>query len=109
MHEVPEHDHVTHAVAPVAPWKLPASQGMHAAIPPSEAYVPALHADGALGTLSSREQEVLRMRFGLEDGKPRTLEEIGDMFAVTRERVRQIEARALHKLRQPYRRLGSFG
>ena len=59
--------------------------------------------DGALGTLSSREQEVLRMRFGLEDGKPRTLEEIGDMFAVTRERVRQIEARALHKLRQPYR------
>ena len=43
------------------------------------------------------------MRFGLEDGKPRTLEEIGDMFAVTRERVRQIEARALHKLRQPYR------
>ena len=54
-------------------------------------------------TLSPREQDVIRMRFGLDAGKPKTLEEIGNVFSVTRERVRQIEARALHKLRQPYR------
>mmetsp|Transcript_54440 Transcript_54440/g.108059 ORF Transcript_54440/g.108059 Transcript_54440/m.108059 type:complete len:440 (-) Transcript_54440:125-1444(-) len=54
-------------------------------------------------TLSPREQDVIRMRFGLDAGKPKTLEEIGGIFSVTRERVRQIEARALHKLRQPYR------
>ena len=54
-------------------------------------------------TLNSREQAVVRMRFGLDDGKPKTLEEIGLRFSVTRERIRQIEARALHKLRQPYR------
>jgi RNA polymerase sigma factor (sigma-70 family) len=54
-------------------------------------------------TLNSREQAVVRMRFGLDDGKPKTLEEIGMRFSVTRERIRQIEARALHKLRQPYR------
>jgi RNA polymerase sigma factor (sigma-70 family) len=54
-------------------------------------------------TLNSREQAVIRMRFGLDDGRPKTLEEIGNRFAVTRERIRQIEARALHKLRQPYR------
>lgn len=54
-------------------------------------------------TLNSREQAVIRMRFGLDDGKPKTLEEIGKRFSVTRERIRQIEARALHKLRQPYR------
>ena len=54
-------------------------------------------------TLNSREQAVVRMRFGLDDGKPKTLEEIGVRFSVTRERIRQIEARALHKLRQPYR------
>ena len=54
-------------------------------------------------TLSPREQDVIRMRFGLDSGKPKTLEEIGNVFCVTRERVRQIEARALHKLRQPYR------
>ena len=54
-------------------------------------------------TLNSREQAVVRMRFGLDDGKPKTLEEIGIRFSVTRERIRQIEARALHKLRQPYR------
>lgn len=54
-------------------------------------------------TLNSREQAVIRMRFGLDDGKPKTLEEIGRRFSVTRERIRQIEARALHKLRQPYR------
>lgn len=54
-------------------------------------------------TLNSREQAVIRMRFGLDDGKSKTLEEIGRRFSVTRERIRQIEARALHKLRQPYR------
>jgi RNA polymerase primary sigma factor len=54
-------------------------------------------------TLNSREQAVIRMRFGLDDGKGKTLEEIGRRFSVTRERIRQIEARALHKLRQPYR------
>lgn len=57
-------------------------------------------------TLNSREQAVIRMRFGLDDGKPKTLEEIGRRFSVTRERIRQIEARALHKLRQPYRNHG---
>lgn len=59
--------------------------------------------DRLLGTLSVREQDVIRMRFGLDDGKAKTLEEIGKRFRVTRERIRQIEARALHKLRQPYR------
>lgn len=54
-------------------------------------------------TLNSREQAVIRMRYGLDDGKAKTLEEIGNKFSVTRERIRQIEARALHKLRQPYR------
>lgn len=54
-------------------------------------------------TLNAREQAVIRMRFGLDDGKAKTLEEIGKKFSVTRERIRQIEARALHKLRQPYR------
>jgi RNA polymerase primary sigma factor len=54
-------------------------------------------------TLNSREQAVIRMRYGLDDGKAKTLEEIGLRFSVTRERIRQIEARALHKLRQPYR------
>ncbi|GAX12839.1 RNA polymerase primary sigma factor [Fistulifera solaris] len=54
-------------------------------------------------TLNSREQAVIRMRFGLDDGKCKTLDEIGRKFSVTRERIRQIEARALHKLRQPYR------
>lgn len=54
-------------------------------------------------TLNSREQAVIRMRFGLDDGKAKTLEEIGRRFSVTRERIRQIETRALYKLRQPYR------
>jgi RNA polymerase sigma factor (sigma-70 family) len=54
-------------------------------------------------TLNSREQAVIRMRYGLDDGRPKTLEEIGKRFSVTRERIRQIEARALQKLRQPYR------
>ena len=54
-------------------------------------------------TLTDREQEVLRLRFGLEDGRARTLEEVGKEFSVTRERIRQIEAKALRKLRHPSR------
>ena len=56
-----------------------------------------------LGTLTDREQEVLKLRFGLEDGRARTLEEVGKEFDVTRERIRQIEAKALRKLRHPSR------
>ena len=56
-----------------------------------------------LKTLTPREEEVLRLRFGLEDGRPRTLEEVGKEFNVTRERIRQIEAKALRKLRHPSR------
>ena len=56
-----------------------------------------------LSTLTAREEKVLRLRFGLEDGRPRTLEEVGKEFDVTRERIRQIEAKALRKLRHPSR------
>ena len=56
-----------------------------------------------LGTLTTREEKVLRLRFGLVDGRPRTLEEVGREFNVTRERIRQIEAKALRKLRHPSR------
>ena len=56
-----------------------------------------------LGTLTEREQKVLRLRFGLNDGRARTLEEVGKEFSVTRERIRQIEAKALRKLRHPSR------
>ena len=56
-----------------------------------------------LSTLTDREQKVLRLRFGLDDGRPRTLEEVGKEFNVTRERIRQIEAKALRKLRHPSR------
>ena len=56
-----------------------------------------------LSTLTPREEKVLRLRFGLEDGRPRTLEEVGHEFEVTRERIRQIEAKALRKLRHPSR------
>ena len=56
-----------------------------------------------LGTLTDREQKVLRLRFGLDDGRARTLEEVGKEFNVTRERIRQIEAKALRKLRHPSR------
>jgi len=56
-----------------------------------------------LDTLTAREEKVLRLRFGLEDGRARTLEEVGQVFGVTRERIRQIEAKALRKLRHPSR------
>ena len=81
-------------------------------IPDDEAPVPAEAASqtllkeqlaDVLKTLTPREEEVLRLRFGLEDGRPRTLEEVGKVFNVTRERIRQIEAKALRKLRHPSR------
>lgn len=56
-----------------------------------------------LSTLTPREEKVLRLRFGLDDGRARTLEEVGKEFQVTRERIRQIEAKALRKLRHPSR------
>ena len=56
-----------------------------------------------LGTLTPREEKVLKLRFGLDDGRARTLEEVGKRFNVTRERIRQIEAKALRKLRHPIR------
>jgi RNA polymerase primary sigma factor len=63
-----------------------------------------------LHTLTRREEKIMKMRFGLEDGLEHTLEEVGRSFAVTRERIRQIEAKALRKLRQPSRsgKLRSF-
>lgn len=66
--------------------------------------------EDVLGTLTERENKVLRLRFGIGDGCPRTLEEVGNIFNVTRERVRQIEAKALRKLRHPIRsrRLKNF-
>ena len=59
--------------------------------------------DEVLDTLTDRERQVLRLRFGLDDGRARTREEVGREFHVTRERIRQIEAKALRKLRQPSR------
>ena len=63
-----------------------------------------------LRSLTSREEKIIRIRFGLEDGLEHTLEEVGQLFAVTRERIRQIEAKALRKLRHPSRsrKLESF-
>ncbi len=78
----------------------------------SEATSPAEHAayemlkeqlEDVLDTLTDREENVLRLRFGLDDGRTRTLEEVGKVFGVTRERIRQIEAKALRKLRHPSR------
>ena len=76
----------------------------HSAPSPSDAATDALlreDLDDVLGTLSERERRVLQLRFGLEDGRSRTLEEVGREFGLTRERVRQIEAKALTKLRHP--------
>ena len=80
-------------------------QDEHVAVPAEEATFTLLHEQlmEALDTLTEREQQVLRLRFGLDDGKPRTLEEVGKQFHVTRERIRQIEAKALRKLRHPSR------
>ena len=63
-----------------------------------------------LNTLTPREERIIKMRFGLEDGTEHTLEEVGQNFGVTRERIRQIEAKALRKLRHPSRnrRLRAF-
>ena len=58
---------------------------------------------GVLNSLTPREEKVLRLRYGIDDGRPRTLEEVGKEFNVTRERIRQIEAKALRKLRNPTR------
>jgi RNA polymerase primary sigma factor len=78
----------------------------------SEAQSPSEHAayellkeqlEDVLDTLTDREENVLRLRFGLDDGRTRTLEEVGKVFGVTRERIRQIEAKALRKLRHPSR------
>lgn len=80
-------------------------QDEHGAVPADQATFTLLHEQlmEALSTLTEREQEVLRQRFGLDDGKPKTLEEVGRQFHVTRERIRQIEAKALRKLRHPSR------
>ena len=76
------------------------------ALAPSEAAAYSLlkeQLEEVLSTLNEREQKVLKLRFGLEDGRTRTLEEVGKEFDVTRERIRQIEAKALRKLRHPSR------
>ena len=79
------------------------------AIAPADVMSPSLlraHFEAALATLSEREAAVMRMRFGLTDGQPRTLEEIGRVQGVTRERIRQIESKAMSKLRHPARQNG---
>ncbi len=77
----------------------------HVAVPVDAATYTLLHEQllEVLETLTDREQKVLKLRFGLDDGRPRTLEEVGKEFNVTRERIRQIEAKALRKLRHPSR------
>ncbi len=80
-------------------------QDEHVAVPMDAATYTLLHEQlmEVLESLTDREQKVLRLRFGLDDGRPRTLEEVGKEFNVTRERIRQIEAKALRKLRHPSR------
>ena len=80
-------------------------QDNHVTVPADAATSVLLHEQllEVLDTLTEREQKVLKLRFGLEDGRPRTLEEVGKQFHVTRERIRQIEAKALRKLRHPSR------
>ncbi len=80
-------------------------QDEHVAVPVDAATFTLLHEQllEVLETLTERERKVLKLRFGLEDGHPRTLEEVGKEFNVTRERIRQIEAKALRKLRHPSR------
>ena len=82
------------------------SLALYVRIPPAEAAAYALLKEqlrDVLSTLTPREEKVLRLRFGLDDGRSRTLEEVGREFKVTRERIRQIEAKALRKLRHPSR------
>ena len=81
------------------------SQDDNVMVPADQATFTLLHEQlmESLETLTEREQQVLRLRFGLDDGRPRTLEEVGRVFHVTRERIRQIEAKALRKLRNPVR------
>jgi RNA polymerase primary sigma factor len=84
-----------------------------AALSPAEAVINVNlkeRTEHVLRTLSPREEKIIKMRFGLEDGSEHTLEEVGLEFAVTRERIRQIEAKALRKLRHPSRsrKLRSF-
>ena len=81
------------------------SQDAHVPVPADAATFTLLkeQLSEVLGTLTEREQKVLRLRFGLDDGRARTLEEVGKEFNVTRERIRQIEAKALRKLRHPSR------
>jgi RNA polymerase primary sigma factor len=77
-----------------------------AAVSPAEAVINVNlkeRTEHVLRTLSPREERIIKMRFGLEDGSEHTLEEVGRAFAVTRERIRQIEAKALRKLRHPSR------
>ena len=85
----------------------------HATLSPSEQVISLnLNEQTAqvLKTLSQREEKIIRLRFGMDDGNERTLEEVGHNFEVTRERIRQIEAKALRKLRHPSRsyRLKTF-
>jgi RNA polymerase primary sigma factor len=78
----------------------------HAVVSPAEAIIKLnLKEQTAqvLRTLTPREEKIMKMRFGLEDGSEHTLEEVGRSFAITRERIRQIEAKALRKLRHPSR------
>jgi RNA polymerase primary sigma factor len=88
-------------------------EGLHKGLPDREAVVPAEEVDRRLlkervaellGSLLPRDREVLELRFGLRDGSPRTLDEVAQRFGLTRERIRQIEARGLQRLRQPGRR-----
>jgi RNA polymerase primary sigma factor len=81
-------------------------EDQHAAMPAEVATANSLSEQimSALDELSEREQEVVRMRFGLDGDQPQTLEEVGRRFGVTRERIRQIESKTLAKLRHPHRR-----
>ena len=97
------------ALAPRSEESLPASAAEPAAMP--EKYVALTFDDGPwpetteqlLDGLAERERKVIELRFGLADGHPRTLEEVGKEFGVTRERIRQIESKTLAKLRHPSR------
>jgi RNA polymerase sigma factor (sigma-70 family) len=90
------------------PWRDPAVEAALVGQPPStaafeaaaDALLPA-ELERLLAPLDERERQILKLRFGLDRGEPRTLEEVGESFNLTRERIRQIEARAMSKLRHP--------